>query len=85
MDRPSTTTSLAKNNVINGDNIYSAPTLEANCEENREINEITKDFSTCANTFGNSATNTKNVSDLMCGPTALPEIYGEDETAKDCL
>ncbi|XP_029676266.1 glycerophosphocholine phosphodiesterase GPCPD1-like [Formica exsecta] len=85
LDRPSTTTSLAKNNVINGDNIYSAPTLEANCEENREINEITKDFSTCANTFGNSATNTKNVSDLMCGPTALPEIYGEDETAKDCL
>lgn len=86
LDRPSTTTSLAKNNIFNGDNVYSVPTLENTCEENREINEITKDFSTCANTFGNSPANTKNASDLMCGqPTAPPEIYGEDETAKDCL
>ncbi|KAL6449256.1 hypothetical protein ACFW04_000713 [Cataglyphis niger] len=85
-DRPSTTTSLAKNNIFNGDNIYSIPTLEATCEENRQINEITKDFRTCANTFGNSSANMKNASDLMCGqPTAPPEIYGEDETAKDCL
>ncbi|XP_029178192.1 glycerophosphocholine phosphodiesterase GPCPD1-like isoform X1 [Nylanderia fulva] len=71
LDRPSTTTSLAKNNV-DGESIYSVPT---DCEENGEINEITKDFSTCANTFGNSAVNTKNIS----------EIYEEDETAKDCL
>lgn len=87
MDRPSTTTSFTKNN-IGGDNIYSIPTLKisANCEENKEINEITKDFSTCANTFDTLAANTKNVPNLICGQsTALPEIYGEDEAAKDCL
>lgn len=87
MDRPSTTTSFTKNN-IDGDNIYSTPTLKisANCEEDKKMNEITKDFSTCANTFGNLAASTKNVSNLMCGQsTALPEIYGEDEAAKDCL
>ena len=87
LDRPSTTTSLAKNSV-GDENIYSVPIskLSANCEENEGIIEITKDFSTCASTFGNSAANTKNISDLMYGqPTALPEIYGEDEAAKDCL
>lgn len=86
LDRPSTTISFTKNSI--GENIYSVPTLKIsdNCEENKKINEITKDFSTCANTFGNLAANTKNVSNLICGQsTALPEIYGEDEAAKDCL
>lgn len=88
LDRPSTTTSLGKNS-IGSDNIYSvsASKLPANCErqESIEISEMTKDFSVCANTFGHSV-KTKSIPGLVCGqPTALPEIYGEDEAAKDCL
>ncbi|XP_032674254.1 glycerophosphocholine phosphodiesterase GPCPD1-like isoform X1 [Odontomachus brunneus] len=88
LDRPSTTTSLGKNN-IGGDSIYSMPALKlsANCErqESMEISEMTKDFSVCANTFGHSV-KTKSIPGLVCGQsTALPEIYGEDEAAKDCL
>ncbi|XP_018392349.1 PREDICTED: glycerophosphocholine phosphodiesterase GPCPD1-like [Cyphomyrmex costatus] len=85
LNRPSTTTSL-KNNVA-GDNIYSVPNMKLpiNCEESIEINKITKDLSTCANTFGHSV-KTNGVSGVMCGqPAPLPEFYGEDETAKDCL
>ncbi|XP_011145572.1 glycerophosphocholine phosphodiesterase GPCPD1 isoform X2 [Harpegnathos saltator] len=89
LDRPSTTTSLGKNSSIGGDSIYSVPALKlsTSCErqESIEISEMTKDFSVCANTFGHSM-KTKSIPGLVCGqPTVLPEIYGEDEAAKDCL
>lgn len=91
MDRPSTTTTSFGKNNVGTDNIYSVSTLKlpANCErqESIEISEMTKDFSVieCANSFGHSM-KTKSISGLVCGqPTALPEIYGEDEAAKDCL
>jgi len=59
--------------------------LPTNCEESIEINEITKDFSACANTFGHSV-KTNGISSVMCGQSApLSEFYGEDEAAKDCL
>ncbi|KAH0944792.1 hypothetical protein HN011_011606 [Eciton burchellii] len=80
LDRPSTATSLAKNN-IGDDNIYSVPNLKLpnNCNESREISEITK---ICTSTFNHSM-KTKSISDLVCGqPT---ETCGEDEAAKDCL
>jgi len=80
LDRPSTATSLAKNN-IGDDNIYSVPNLKLpnNCNESREISEITK---ICTGTFNHSM-KTKSISDLVCGqPT---ETCGEDEAAKDCL
>ncbi|KYN40430.1 Putative glycerophosphocholine phosphodiesterase GPCPD1 [Trachymyrmex septentrionalis] len=86
LNRPSTTTSLLKNNVA-GDSIYSVSNMKlpTNCEESIEINEITKDFSVCANTFGHSV-KTNGVSGVMCGqPAPLSEFYGEDEAAKDCL
>jgi len=87
LNRPSTTTSFLKNNV-GGDSIYSVPNMKLptnDCEESIEINEMTKDFSTCANTFGHSV-KINGVSDVMCGqPTPLPEFYVEDEAAKDCL
>lgn len=86
LNRPSTTTSFLKNigNNIDGDNIYSVK-LPTNCEESIEINEMTKDFSACANTFDHSV-KSNGVSGVKCGqPTPLPEFYGEDEAAKDCL
>ncbi|XP_011868687.1 PREDICTED: glycerophosphocholine phosphodiesterase GPCPD1-like [Vollenhovia emeryi] len=85
LSRPSTTTSCLKNNM-GGDNIYSVPNIKlpTNCEESIEIKEITKDFSACANTFGHSVKN--GISGVTCGqPSPLPEFYGEDEAAKDCL
>lgn len=86
----STTSSLAsfgKNNL--GDNIYPMSTIKlpSTCDhqESNEISEMTKDFSVCAKSFGHSV-KAKSISDLVCGQTtALPEIYGEDESAKDCL
>ncbi|XP_012538512.1 glycerophosphocholine phosphodiesterase GPCPD1 isoform X2 [Monomorium pharaonis] len=83
LNRPSTTTSFSKNN-IGGDSIYSVPNMKlpSDCEESIEIKEITKDFSACANTFGHSV-KTNGVSGVQ--PNPLPELYGEDETAKDCL
>ncbi|XP_011162338.1 glycerophosphocholine phosphodiesterase GPCPD1 [Solenopsis invicta] len=81
LNRPSTT-SFLKNNV-GGDNIYSVPKLPTNCEES-DINEITKDFSACANTFGHSV-KTNGVSGVCGQSNPLPEFYGEDEAAKDCL
>ncbi|EGI70224.1 Putative glycerophosphodiester phosphodiesterase 5 [Acromyrmex echinatior] len=86
LNRPSTTTTSLKNNVA-GDSIYSVPNMKlpTNCEESIEINEITKDFSVCANTFGHSI-KTNGISGVMCGqPAPLSEFYGEDEAAKDCL
>lgn len=88
LDRPSTTKSLGKNS-IGGDSIYSVPALKlsTSCEqqESLEISEMTKDFSVCANTFGHSM-KTESIPGLVCGQsTMLPEIYGEDEAAKDCL
>ncbi|KAG7208839.1 hypothetical protein KM043_015026 [Ampulex compressa] len=79
----STATSLAslgKNNV-GGDNIYALPIRQ----ESKEITEITKDFSVCAKSFGHPV-KAKSISDIVCNQqTTLPEIYGEDESAKDCL
>ncbi|KAL0117504.1 hypothetical protein PUN28_010375 [Cardiocondyla obscurior] len=83
---PSTTTSFLKNNIGN-DSMYSVPNMKlpASCEESIEINEMTKDFSACANTFGHSV-KTNGISSVTCGQsTPLPEFYGEDEAAKDCL
>ncbi|XP_029040573.1 glycerophosphocholine phosphodiesterase GPCPD1-like isoform X1 [Osmia bicornis bicornis] len=87
----STTTSLASfgKNSIGGDNVYSMSTvkLPPTCDhqESKEISEMTKDFSVCAKSFGHSV-KAKSISDLVCGQTTtLPEIYGEDESAKDCL
>ncbi|XP_018314848.1 glycerophosphocholine phosphodiesterase GPCPD1 [Mycetomoellerius zeteki] len=83
LTRPSTTS--LKNNVA-GDSIYSVQNIKlpTNCEESIEINEITKDFSACANTFGHSV-KTNGVSGVICGqPAPLPEFYEEDEAAKDC-
>jgi len=83
LDRPSTATSLAKNN-IGDDNKFSGEfkanlKLPNNCGESREISEITK---ICTSSFNHSM-KTKSISDLVCGqPT---ETYGEDEAAKDCL
>ncbi|XP_012226995.1 glycerophosphocholine phosphodiesterase GPCPD1 isoform X2 [Linepithema humile] len=70
VDRPSATTSL-KSSI---DNIYSVPTMKLpiNCEESKEMTEIT-------NTFSHSV-KTKN---LVCGQSS--EMYAEDEAAKDCL
>ncbi|RLU18153.1 hypothetical protein DMN91_010396 [Ooceraea biroi] len=85
LDRPSTTTSLAKNAINSGgDSIYPVPGLKlpSNCEESREISEITKDFSVCASTFGHSM-KAKSISELVCRQPS--EISGEDEAAKDCL
>ncbi|XP_071557921.1 glycerophosphocholine phosphodiesterase GPCPD1 isoform X1 [Temnothorax nylanderi] len=85
LNRPSTTTSLK--NIIGGDSIYSVPNMKlpTNCEESIEINEMTKDFSACANTFGHSV-KANGASDVICKqPSPLPEFYGEDEAAKDCL
>lgn len=86
----STATSLAsfgKNN-LGDDNIYPVSTvkLPSTCDhqESKEISEMTKDFSVCAQSFGHSV-KAKGISDLVCGQTTLPEIYGEDESAKDCL
>ncbi|KAK1133567.1 hypothetical protein K0M31_011369 [Melipona bicolor] len=86
----STATSLAsfgKNN-LGDDNIYPVSTvkLPSTCDhqESKEISEMTKDFSVCAQSFGHSV-KAKSISDLVCGQTTLPEIYGEDESAKDCL
>nr|XP_012151098.1 PREDICTED: glycerophosphocholine phosphodiesterase GPCPD1-like isoform X1 [Megachile rotundata]XP_012151099.1 PREDICTED: glycerophosphocholine phosphodiesterase GPCPD1-like isoform X1 [Megachile rotundata] len=85
------TTSVATfgKNSIGGDNVYSVSTvkLPPTCDhqESEEISEMTKDFSVCAKSFGHSV-KAKSISDLVCGQTtALPEIYGEDESAKDCL
>lgn len=80
--------SLSKNN-LGTENLYSMPTVQVGnpCDnqESKEINEMTKDFSVCAKSFGHSV-KAKSISDLVCGQTtALPEIYGEDESAKDCL
>ncbi|KOC63791.1 Glycerophosphocholine phosphodiesterase GPCPD1 [Habropoda laboriosa] len=87
----STTTSLESfgKNSIDGDNIYPMSTvkLSSTCDhqESKEISEMTKDFSFCANSFGQSA-KAKNISDIVCGSTTtLSEIYVEDETAEDCL
>ncbi|KAK9303733.1 hypothetical protein QLX08_004618 [Tetragonisca angustula] len=86
----STATSLAsfgKNN-LGDDNICPVSTvkLPSTCDhqESQEISEMTKDFSVCAQSFGHSV-KAKSISDLVCGQTTLPEIYGEDESAKDCL
>ncbi|XP_020292352.1 glycerophosphocholine phosphodiesterase GPCPD1 isoform X1 [Pseudomyrmex gracilis] len=86
LDRPSTTTSSLGTSNMSSDSIYSMPTLmlSSNCENNREINEMTKDFSVCANTFGHSVKTKSN--NLACGqPNVMPEVYGEDDAAKDCL
>ncbi|KOX71415.1 Glycerophosphocholine phosphodiesterase GPCPD1 [Melipona quadrifasciata] len=80
----STATSLAsfgKNN-LGDDNIYPVSTvkLPSTCDhqESKEISEMTKDFSVCAQSFGHSV-KTKSISDLVCGQMTLPEIYGEDD------
>ncbi|XP_017875256.1 glycerophosphocholine phosphodiesterase GPCPD1-like isoform X2 [Ceratina calcarata] len=85
----STTSSLAsfdKNNIGN-ENIYSMSTvkLQTGCEhqESEDISEMTKDFSVCAKSFGH-AVKPKSISDFVCGQTTT-EIYGEDESTKDCL
>lgn len=87
----STTTSFASfgKNSIGDDNIYPMSTvkLPSTCDhqESKEISEMTKDFSVCAKSFGHSV-KAKSISDLVCGQTTtLSEIYGEDDTAKDCL
>ncbi|OAD57913.1 Glycerophosphocholine phosphodiesterase GPCPD1 [Eufriesea mexicana] len=87
----STTASLASfgKNSIGDDNIYPMSTVKlpntCDHQESKEISEMTKDFSVCAKSFGHSV-KAKNISDLVCGQTtALPEVYGEDESAKDCL
>ncbi|XP_035718049.1 glycerophosphocholine phosphodiesterase GPCPD1-like isoform X2 [Vespa mandarinia] len=86
----STATSVScLNNKSNtsGDSI-STIKVPSSCQssENNDISEITKDFSVCAKSFGHT-NNTRNISDIMSGgqTTALPEAYGEDESAKDCL
>ncbi|XP_043253704.1 glycerophosphocholine phosphodiesterase GPCPD1-like isoform X1 [Colletes gigas] len=91
-----TTTSTATShstfgkNTIDGDNTsYPMTTvkLPSTCDhqESKEISEMAKDFSDCAKSFGYSV-KAKSISDLVCGQTtALPEFYGEDESAKDCL
>lgn len=85
------TTSLASfgKNSVDGDNMYPMSTVElsSTCDhqESKEISEMTKDFSVCAKSFGHSI-KPKSISDLVCGQTTtMPEIYGEDESAKDCL
>lgn len=88
----STTTSFAsfgKNSIGDDNNIYPISTvkLPTTCDhqESKEISEMTKDFSVCAKSFGHSV-KAKSISDLVCGQTTtLSEIYGEDDTAKDCL
>lgn len=87
----STATSLASfgKNSIDGDNLYPMSTvkLPPTCDhqESKEINKMAKDFSVCAKSFGHSA-KAKSISNLVCGQTTtLPEICGEDESAKDCL
>lgn len=53
--------------------------------KNNEVSKITKDFDAYAKSFGHT-NKTRNISDIMSGQTtALPEAYGEDESAKDCL
>ncbi|XP_053988445.1 glycerophosphocholine phosphodiesterase GPCPD1-like isoform X2 [Hylaeus volcanicus] len=76
-------------NTIDGDNIYPIQTvkLPSTCDhqENKEINEMAKDFSDCAKSFGHTI-KPKSISDLVCEQTAaLPEFYEGDESAKDCL
>ncbi|XP_076675090.1 glycerophosphocholine phosphodiesterase GPCPD1 isoform X4 [Andrena cerasifolii] len=86
------TTSLASfgKNSIGGDNMYPMSTVKlppptCDHQESKEISEMAKDFSVCAKSFGH-AVKPKSISGLVCGQTtALPEIYGEDESAKDCL
>ncbi|KZC11953.1 Glycerophosphocholine phosphodiesterase GPCPD1 [Dufourea novaeangliae] len=86
-----TTTSLASfgKNSIGGDSMYPISTvkLPSTCDhqESKEISEMAKDFSVCAKSLGHSL-KTKSTSGIVYGQTtALPEIYGEDESAKDCL
>lgn len=86
------TTSLASfgKNSIGGDNMYPMSTVKlppptCDHQESKEISEMAKDFSVCAKSFGH-AVKPKSISGLVCGQTtALPEVYGEDESAKDCL
>ncbi|XP_076232782.1 glycerophosphocholine phosphodiesterase GPCPD1 isoform X2 [Calliopsis andreniformis] len=81
-------TSFGKNS-IGGDSMYPMSTvkLPTTCDhqESKEINEMAKDFSDCAKSFGHSVKAAKNISGLVCGQTSLSEISGEDEAATDCL
>ncbi|XP_076383974.1 glycerophosphocholine phosphodiesterase GPCPD1 isoform X3 [Megalopta genalis] len=86
-----TTTSLTSfgKNTNGGDNIYPMTTikLSTTCDhqESKEISEVTKDFNDCAKPFGRTL-KAKDISDTVCRQTAVvPEIYGEDESAKNCL
>ena len=59
----------------------------SNCDiaqQDKEIRDLTKDFSTCAATFGHPPLKTKIFADIVYG-NSPPEILVEDESAKDCL
>ncbi|XP_043680401.1 glycerophosphocholine phosphodiesterase GPCPD1-like isoform X2 [Vespula pensylvanica] len=75
--------SLDSKNNVGADNIYM--TKVPSSSKNNEVSKITKDFDAYAKSFGHT-NKTRNISDIMSGQTtALPEAYGEDESAKDCL
>lgn len=78
-------TSLDKNS-LEGDIIYPTVNVTSNYERERQqekdIDDL-KNLSVCTKTYTHP-TIAKNI--LVCSqPTEFPEIYGEDESAKDCL
>lgn len=59
--------------------------LTSNCDithQDKEIRDLTKDFSVCASSFSHPP-KTKSIADIVCN--SPPEIRVEDESAKDCL
>ncbi|XP_015189141.1 PREDICTED: glycerophosphocholine phosphodiesterase GPCPD1-like isoform X2 [Polistes dominula] len=82
----STATSVSSftNSSTAGDNI-SMIKMPSCWQQPSGKNEVSGDLNVCAKSFGNPV-KTLNISDIVCGQaTALPEAYGEDESAKDCL
>ncbi|XP_014608826.1 PREDICTED: glycerophosphocholine phosphodiesterase GPCPD1-like isoform X2 [Polistes canadensis] len=72
------------NSSTAGDNI-SMIKMPSSWQQSSGKNELGGDFNVCAKSFGNPV-KAINISDMVCGQaTVLPEAYGEDESAKDCL
>ena len=48
------------------------------------MGDLTKTFSVCAKSFGHPP-KPKNGTEIIGNQTAIPEIYGEDDSAKSSL
>lgn len=87
----STATSLASlsKNSVGGDSLFPKPSEKLAChldtQQDMEIGDLAKNFSSCANSFGHSVTHANSTALNDPQTLSFPGLCTDDEAAKDCL